>query len=805
MRTSARPRRASSAECGLSHQRSRPMTGRRPEGGPVERAPQAGGPGHRLGAHRGPAGRRQPGDPAVELRGATGCPRAPSGPTRPAGPARASTGERAPPATSRRTAARPRARRAVRADQAKGVWPAPVGRLAAERDPDLVVGDPERARRRRAGRPGRRASPWRRRARRATRTASTAGDRGHQHVGQAVSHRRRASRVSHAASGRRWPGGAPRARPRRRSGRWPIRAAPGGTGVSRCAGSRAAREVQRPPLAAPRARRSTARARTARRCRGCGRPTRRSKIPCSTTRPPASGMATRSSVRGIQPGANRGTRSAQVRRRASATVSARAARAAAGSDSTWRTTPSSPPARSASSASASGSPIVSRVHELAEQRVHETRQDQLVGEVPVARRAAPSGDPSSWRGPRKSAGACVAPGGHHARRRRPRARPAGRRPGRGRSAAAPRCRRAAARARLSRCLDAAGRAPAGRAGAAGVVRRGPSAQCAPGCDTSSSTLASAWHSPCVPPAPATDAAFFVIFGDLRRRHGRADRHRDRVGGAPRHRRDGRRGGNAKRPEAQRPPPPPRADTVSDAARRRRSGARPPGPNALRDALGAAAARRRTDGTARRRGGRPSCWPAAAAAARSRWACSRSSSGAASGPTASSAPRSAPSTVRPTPATRRSRGSSAWPTIWRDVKGTDIFPRGTFDGPWAFLQKRAAVHANTGLRAIIEAGIDYENLEDASHPGRGGDDVAHRRAGALDHPRARRRGHPGLLGHPVHLPAGDDRRRRARRRRRRQQRADQPRPRRPGATASTCCCAGRCTTTRPRRAARPRRR
>ncbi len=55
------------------------------------------------------------------------------------------------------------------------------------------------------------------------------------------------------------------------------------------------------------------------------------------------------------------------------------------------------------------------------------------------------------------------------------------------------------------------------------------------------------------------------------------------------------------------------------------------------------------------------------------------------------------------------------TIWRDVKGTDIFPRGTFDGPWAFLQKRAAVHANSGLRAIIQAGIDYENLEDAAIP------------------------------------------------------------------------------------------
>ena len=61
------------------------------------------------------------------------------------------------------------------------------------------------------------------------------------------------------------------------------------------------------------------------------------------------------------------------------------------------------------------------------------------------------------------------------------------------------------------------------------------------------------------------------------------------------------------------------------------------------------------------------------------------------------------------------GIARMETIWRDVKGTDIFPRGTFDGPWAFLQKRAAVHANTGLRQIIEAGVEYENLEDATIP------------------------------------------------------------------------------------------
>jgi NTE family protein len=54
-------------------------------------------------------------------------------------------------------------------------------------------------------------------------------------------------------------------------------------------------------------------------------------------------------------------------------------------------------------------------------------------------------------------------------------------------------------------------------------------------------------------------------------------------------------------------------------------------------------------------------------------------------------------------------------VWLGVRGTDIFPRGTFDGPWAYFQKRPAVHANSGLRRIIEAGLDYENLEDAEIP------------------------------------------------------------------------------------------
>jgi NTE family protein len=54
-------------------------------------------------------------------------------------------------------------------------------------------------------------------------------------------------------------------------------------------------------------------------------------------------------------------------------------------------------------------------------------------------------------------------------------------------------------------------------------------------------------------------------------------------------------------------------------------------------------------------------------------------------------------------------------VWRGITGNDVFPRGTFDGPWAYFQKRPSVHANSGLRKIIEEGVGYENLEDAQVP------------------------------------------------------------------------------------------
>jgi NTE family protein len=54
-------------------------------------------------------------------------------------------------------------------------------------------------------------------------------------------------------------------------------------------------------------------------------------------------------------------------------------------------------------------------------------------------------------------------------------------------------------------------------------------------------------------------------------------------------------------------------------------------------------------------------------------------------------------------------------IWMNLTGGDIFPRSALDGPWRFLQNRPSVHANSGLRRIIEAGVDFENLEDAAIP------------------------------------------------------------------------------------------
>jgi NTE family protein len=54
-------------------------------------------------------------------------------------------------------------------------------------------------------------------------------------------------------------------------------------------------------------------------------------------------------------------------------------------------------------------------------------------------------------------------------------------------------------------------------------------------------------------------------------------------------------------------------------------------------------------------------------------------------------------------------------VWRNLSGETVFPRGRVHGPWMFLQHRSSVHANSGLRRIIDDGVTFERLEDAEIP------------------------------------------------------------------------------------------
>ncbi len=52
-------------------------------------------------------------------------------------------------------------------------------------------------------------------------------------------------------------------------------------------------------------------------------------------------------------------------------------------------------------------------------------------------------------------------------------------------------------------------------------------------------------------------------------------------------------------------------------------------------------------------------------------------------------------------------------IWRTVTREAVFPSGRIPGPWRFLQQREAVHSNEGLRQVIETGVPFRNIEEAS--------------------------------------------------------------------------------------------
>jgi NTE family protein len=51
--------------------------------------------------------------------------------------------------------------------------------------------------------------------------------------------------------------------------------------------------------------------------------------------------------------------------------------------------------------------------------------------------------------------------------------------------------------------------------------------------------------------------------------------------------------------------------------------------------------------------------------------------------------------------------------WRAVTSGDVFPQGRIPGPWRFLQQREAVHANDGVRRLIEDGLTFERIEEAT--------------------------------------------------------------------------------------------
>ena len=54
-------------------------------------------------------------------------------------------------------------------------------------------------------------------------------------------------------------------------------------------------------------------------------------------------------------------------------------------------------------------------------------------------------------------------------------------------------------------------------------------------------------------------------------------------------------------------------------------------------------------------------------------------------------------------------------IWRGLTRDDVYPQGRLHGPWLYVQQRDSVYPNTGLRKVIEAGVDFERLEDARIP------------------------------------------------------------------------------------------
>jgi NTE family protein len=54
-------------------------------------------------------------------------------------------------------------------------------------------------------------------------------------------------------------------------------------------------------------------------------------------------------------------------------------------------------------------------------------------------------------------------------------------------------------------------------------------------------------------------------------------------------------------------------------------------------------------------------------------------------------------------------------IWTGLTREAVYPQGRLHGPWLYLQQRDSVYPNTGLRKIIDEGIDFDRLEEATVP------------------------------------------------------------------------------------------
>jgi NTE family protein len=54
-------------------------------------------------------------------------------------------------------------------------------------------------------------------------------------------------------------------------------------------------------------------------------------------------------------------------------------------------------------------------------------------------------------------------------------------------------------------------------------------------------------------------------------------------------------------------------------------------------------------------------------------------------------------------------------VWVNLRPDDIFPRGRVHGPWLFFQQRPSVYPNSGLRRILETGLEIERIEDTEVP------------------------------------------------------------------------------------------